>query len=158
MLYKCGKLVDHNQTMLKFLGVFFLQKKTKKTPPALCHNQLIIQNKPFFDPLSEYWSNAASKCLYWSLLTSQCQRVRGGLHSSPAHCRANIHRDTTIYTDIHTWSHQFTCLTFGVWQICGENPPGQLQNIQIAGPRGTRTLNLLTVKYPPCSCLGLWLC
>lgn len=30
MLYKCGKLVDHNQTMLKFLGVFFLQKKKTK--------------------------------------------------------------------------------------------------------------------------------
>lgn len=53
MLYKCGKLVDHNQAMLKILGVFFLQKKRKNTT-ALCHNQLIIQVKSFFDPLSTY--------------------------------------------------------------------------------------------------------
>lgn len=63
MLYKCGKLVDHNQAMLKILGVFFLQKREKNTT-ALCHNQLIIQMKSFFDPLSEYQYTVSFKCLY----------------------------------------------------------------------------------------------
>lgn len=59
------------------------------------------------------------------------------LHSSAKGQRTKAHNH-----DIHAWSHHFTCSPFGVLEERGENPPGQLHNMQI-------TLTLVPKGFEP---------